>query len=128
MPFPVRPAPLRHLLGGDRAVGGAPFRAQEEPCAPPPALTAGPPPDDPRTDLVRRNIGVGAGLDDRRHPTLMIQGRPVPRVVQPTTHRRPRPTPARPRSTGPHSRVTSTRCCRSTASVASNCGKASRVG
>src|SRR3954447_23162996 len=44
MPFPVRPAPLRHLLGGDRAVGGAPFRAQEQPCAPPPALTAGPPP------------------------------------------------------------------------------------
>src|SRR3954471_10420670 len=107
MPFPVRPAPLRHLLGGERAVGGAPVRAQEEPCAPPPALTAGPPPDDMRTDLVGRNIGVRAGRDDQRHPTLMVQGRPVSRVVQPTTHRRTRPTLARPRST-----VTSTRCPR----------------
>src|SRR3954471_2572050 len=101
MPFPVRPAPLRHLLRGDRAVGGAPFRAQEEPCAPPSALTAGPPPDDPWTDLVRRKIGVRAGLDDPRHPTLMVQGRPVPRVVQPTTHRRARRTLARPRATVP---------------------------
>src|SRR3954469_25610172 len=101
MPFPVRPAPLRHLLGGDRAVDGAPVRAQEEPGAPPPALTAGPPPDDPRTDLVRRNSGVRAGLDDQRHPTLVVQGRPVPRVVEPTTHRRARPTPARPARRSP---------------------------
>src|SRR4051794_26897851 len=107
MPFPVRPAPLRHLLGGDRAVGGAPVRAQEEPGAPPPALTAGPPSDDPRTDLVRRNSGVRAGLDDPRHPTLMVQGGPVSRVVQPTTHRRARPTLARRRA-----RVPGIRCPR----------------
>jgi hypothetical protein len=90
MPLTLTPALLLDRPGGTSVFGSGPLRAQRWNCVPlPAALAAGAPTGDPGIDLVRGCAGVRVGFQDVGDPALVVEGRPVSRVVYPAHGRTP---------------------------------------